>query len=78
MKKYVEGENWNGLNDLGDGLYISQDIDIPIGLCGDQWKIILVALEKYKKHHLPYEDGTGIYGIEFFDNLIQWVRKGLM
>jgi len=37
----------------------------------------LMALEHYKKDHLPYEDECGIYDIEFFDNLIGWIRKGL-
>jgi hypothetical protein len=77
LPKYVEGENWDGLTDLGDGFYLSQDIDIPIGLGGDQWKIILVALAHYKKNHLPYEDESGTYGIEFFDNLMGWIRNGL-
>ena len=36
LPKYVEGESWDGLSDLRDGFYISQDIDIPIGLGGDQ------------------------------------------
>jgi hypothetical protein len=74
---YVEGSNWDGLSDLGDSFYISQDIDVNIGLGGDQWKIILVALDHYTNNHLPYEDECGIYDIEFFDNLIGWSRKGL-
>ena len=77
LPKYVEGENWDGLSDLGDGFYLAQDIDIPIGLGGHQWKIILMASHHYKKHHLPYEDDSGIFDIKFFDNLIGWIRKGL-
>jgi hypothetical protein len=75
LPKYVEGENWDGLSDHGDAFYISQDIDIPIGLGGDQWKIILMALNHYKKNHLLYEDECRIYDIEFFDNLIGWMLQ---
>ena len=77
LSVYIEGSNWDGLTEQGDGFYVHQEIDIPIGLVGDQWKIILIALEHYKNNHLPYEDDCGLYGIEFFDNLISWIRKGL-
>ena len=49
LPKYVEGDNWDGLSDLGDGFYISQDIDMDIGLAGDQWKITLMTLDHYNQ-----------------------------
>jgi hypothetical protein len=35
LPKYVEGENWDGLSDVGDGFYLARDIAIDIGLGGD-------------------------------------------
>jgi hypothetical protein len=36
-----------------------------------------MALEHYKKNHLPSEDECGLYDIELFDNLIASIRKDL-
>jgi hypothetical protein len=63
---------------MGEGLYLSREIPIGIPLAGDQWAMILLALASFKKNHLPYEDEFGhTFGIEFFDTLINGIRKHL-